>query len=115
MNNEIPLLTIVVNTKGDNTIEGFIVVEKHTDEYDENLFGSFVSLPKNLEGELLLNQFDNILDNMIQPLINHLNEIIDKDIEYLVLKYRIEKPIEPKLKTKSWMSLKLYPSTMNIK
>jgi len=45
----------MVNTEGDRTIEGFIVLEKHTYEYDNNLFGPFVSSPKTLKGELFSN------------------------------------------------------------
>jgi len=44
-----------VNTEGDNTLGGFVVVEKHTNEYKENSFGPFISSPKTPKGSFLSN------------------------------------------------------------
>lgn len=86
----LPPLEIAMNSEGDSTIEGFLVVEKHIDEYDDNSFGPFVSLPKTLKGKILPNQFDTIIDNMIQPLVNQSHDIIDKDVENLVTIAKIQ-------------------------
>lgn len=60
----------------------------------ENSFGSFVSSSKTRKGVPLSNQYDNILNNMIQPLIEQPNEIIYGDIKDLVIKARIKEAIE---------------------
>lgn len=99
-NNEIAPLIIAMNIEEDNNVEAFILVEKHTDKYNDNSFRLFVILPKTLKGALLSNWFDTILDNMIQTLINQSNKITDRDIEDLVTKYRIKESIEPEIKNK---------------
>lgn len=91
---KLPLLETTMNIEGDSIVKGFMVVEKHTDKYDENSFGSFLRLPKTSKVALLSNRLDNILDNMIQPLIDQPHEITDRDVETLVTITRIEEPRE---------------------
>ena len=64
---------------------------KDKNRNDETSFGPFVSSSKTPTGALILNQFDSILDNIIQPLINQSKEITYRDIEDLVTNAKIEK------------------------
>lgn len=56
---QLPSLTILVNIEGDGTIEGFVVVEKHIEKYDNNSFEPFLTSLKTLKEALISNQFDN--------------------------------------------------------
>lgn len=66
---ELPPLDTMVNIEGDITIGGLLVVDKDTYEYDDNSFKPFVSSLETLKGVIFSNQFDTILDNMIQPIL----------------------------------------------
>lgn len=102
----LPPLTTVVNIEGDRIIEGLVVVERQANDYDENSFGPFVISPNILDGGILSNHFNNILDNMIQPFINQSNEVINRDIKDLVTKVRVEKLIEIEVKERERHGIK---------
>lgn len=53
LTDDLPPLEIMMNIEEESFVEGFVVVEKHMDEYDDNFFGKFVSLLETLKGALI--------------------------------------------------------------